>query len=100
MVRKEQQTGSSIITLGSVPSKSDIVVEIGPDPQLTLTDVEKHILPVLHGAYIDFELKKEIWQILQADAPLGIKVGQLAALGMRGVVLNALLEYLVADHRS
>ncbi|PVH70986.1 hypothetical protein DL98DRAFT_617099 [Cadophora sp. DSE1049] len=99
-VGNDARSGSTIIDLGLIPLGSDMIVEIGPNSRLTPTDSKKHLLPVLHGAYIDYELKRDIWKILEAEIQLGIKIGQLSALGMNDAVLSAFLEYLIADCRS
>jgi alpha-glucosidase (family GH31 glycosyl hydrolase) len=93
-------TGSTIIEFGPYSSTEEISLSIGFYPQLAPTDFHKHVYTVLNGAYIAFELKKYIWAVVDADVSLGTKVGQLSSIGLDEVMFNAVLEYLIADHRS
>lgn len=91
--------GNTIISISSCAYSSTLTLSIGIDPQLAPTDFKKHVYEVLDGAYIDFELKRDIWEVVERDVALGIKVGQLSSMGLEEVLLNAVLEYLVADSR-
>lgn len=97
---EDSESGSTIVDLGAISCKSEVTLSVGPNPQLTPTDINKHIFPVISGAQIEFELKRDIWNIIKGRASIGIKVGQLCALRMDEVMLNTVLEYLVADSRS
>lgn len=96
----DKVSGSTLLEFGPCSSTSEITLTVAPNPQLTPTDVRKHVYPVLNRAYIDFELKRYLWDIILADTPLGTKVGQLSSMDLDEVLLNAVLEYLIADQRS
>jgi len=95
------KTGSATLMLGPVPSDSTVSLSLSVgNPQLAPTNYKTHVYTVLDRAYVDFELKRDIWEIVKADVPLGIKISQLSSMGLDEVLLNSVLEYLVADSRS
>jgi alpha-glucosidase (family GH31 glycosyl hydrolase) len=100
IIEVEMKDGSSILSLGSVPTNSEVTILVGKNPQLNVTDVEKHIHPVINNAQIEFEMKRDAWNIVMAKIPLSVKIGMLCALSLQEKMLNALLEVLVADSRS
>lgn len=96
----ESKDGNSVLSLDSVPTAAEVSIMIGKNPQLTVTDVEKHLFPIISKAQIEFEIKRDIWNIVLSEAPVGVKAGGLCALGLEEKMLNALLEILLADSRS
>lgn len=99
-IAKDFRSGSTIVSLGAVPFDAKIKVELGANPQLRPTEIVKHTLPVLYNAYIDNELKRDVWRILSEDMSLGVMASELVSKDIDPVVLDALMEYLVADKRS
>jgi hypothetical protein len=91
---------STVLDLGSIPSESVIIVQIGKDPQLAPTNALERVYAVLDNSWIDYDFKRELWDFLKVDAPLAIKIGQLSAKNMGEAMFNAILEHLVADKRS
>lgn len=88
------------ITLPAVPLTSKIAIDLGANPQLTPTDPAKHIFGLVDGAQMEFEPKKHIWAAVTAKVPLGVKLSKLSALGLDARLLEAVMEFMCADHRS
>ena len=99
-VHFEEVTGSSIVYLGRAGRGVEVVAELGNDPVSRPTNSLEHLERVIDRAYIGYEMKIWIWDIVKANRTLNVKIGQLASLGMGEVMQNALLECLGADHRS
>lgn len=99
MVEAQVGPEGSVLSLGVVPAGALVVAELGVDPQLAITDGPARIYPIVDDAQIGFTLKADIWAVVTADAPLGVRVGRLRALDLDDVLLDAVLEYLLADSR-
>ena len=101
-VNTEEVSGKVKVSLKSEPISinATISVELGPSPQLAITDAAKHIFPILTGAQMDFDPKKSIWAAVTAKTPLNGRLSQLHALNLDENLLGAMLEYLLADSRS
>ena len=94
--------------------KHEIEISIGKDPQLGTHDFSPRLFQLLLDFQADFAVKDQIWSILDPEhtpfgrslsfdakeAPLGVKVGQLMALGLDEALTGPVLELLLADSRS
>jgi alpha-glucosidase (family GH31 glycosyl hydrolase) len=89
-----------LLRLGPCPTSSELVVSVGENPQLDVTDAPGHIFALLSDTQIDFGLKEAIWAVLKSEVPNGIQASRLHALDMDTKLLDALLEYLLADSRA
>lgn len=98
-VIKSMDSGTKV-SLGAVSITSKIRIELGDNPQLAPTDPAKHIFPLVDGAQMEFEPKKNIWSAITAPGPLGVKLSKLSALGLDQKLLEAIMEYMCADSRS
>jgi hypothetical protein len=88
------------VKIGVVPNDSKIIIELGKDPQLTPTDVVKHVYRVVDEAQMEFSAKKQIWAAVTSNAPLGVKLSKLAAMDLNPKLLEAIMEFMCADSRS
>ncbi|KAK9251217.1 glycosyl hydrolases family 31-domain-containing protein [Lipomyces tetrasporus] len=88
----------TVVRLGPIPLDKKFTVDIGRDPKLVPTDATARIYPIVDDAQISFALKLSIWNVVTSDRPLTARIGQLRALGLDSVLLDAVLEYLVATH--
>lgn len=88
-----------LVTVGAVSRNVGIVVELGDMPLLGLTNAASHIWPILSEAQIGFALKEDIWKIVTAKIPKTIQVSRLHALEIDSNLLDAVLEYVLADSR-
>ncbi|KAK9236533.1 glycosyl hydrolases family 31-domain-containing protein [Lipomyces kononenkoae] len=88
----------TVVQLGPIPLGAECTVNIGTEPELVPPEPATRIYPILNDAQISFDLKLSLWNVVSSDRPLTAKIGQLHTLGLDPVLLNALLEYLVATH--
>ena len=88
-----------LVTLGTFSRNAHIVVELGVNPQLRHTDAQSLIWPILSEAQISFGLKEDIWQVVTAKVQKTVQVSRLHALEMDSNLLDAVLEYVLADSR-
>lgn len=91
---------STIISLGSHPTESSFTVNLGPNPQLRISNPLPQIEKMMMDFQTEFELKREIWRILTQDGlSISGKVLQLDSLEMSANVRGAILESFLADDR-
>jgi hypothetical protein len=88
-----------LVQLGQVKDGSKVVVEVGKDPQLARNDVPALIFPFLHHAKLPFKVKEDIWEEVTAKRSKMIQVSSLSALDIDRNLLDAVLEYVLADSR-
>jgi alpha-glucosidase (family GH31 glycosyl hydrolase) len=60
IVGAEHTLGSTRLSLGDIEQGSEVLVKIGPRPQLTVTDREKHVFDILDNFQIAFSHKSRI----------------------------------------
>ena len=97
----ERQSAYTSISLGTIPTKANVTVHIGKNPQLRLNDTVGWLKAIIMDAQIEFEIKRKIWSIYeQKGIPRITKAGQLEALEMPEVLRTAVLEVLTADSRD
>ncbi|KAF2181626.1 glycoside hydrolase family 31 protein [Zopfia rhizophila CBS 207.26] len=90
----------TIISLGSVPADNTCIVELGSGPQLDVVDPTKKIWPIIYDAFMDYDKKEQIWDVVKADQPLGTRLSRLQSLGgVKQELMDAILELLLADSR-
>ncbi|KAK6864806.1 alpha-xylosidase [Apiospora arundinis] len=91
----------NVIDISNVPAESQIVVELGPNPQLAINDPVSLIEPILNTAQNDYQVKDAVWEVVSAKKSSSMeKLGQLQALGIDEDLRLAVTEYLIADSRS
>ncbi|MCJ1316664.1 hypothetical protein MMC15_001985 [Xylographa vitiligo] len=95
---KTTDSGTTV-TLDALPISSTVTIQLGEHPQLAVTDAPKHIFRVVDDAQMEFEPKKLIWSVVTSDAPLGVKVSQLASMDLDQRLVGAIMEFLCADSR-
>jgi alpha-glucosidase (family GH31 glycosyl hydrolase) len=95
----EEASNGIFVTVGALSKNASIVVELGEMPQLRFTNPTSHIWPLLNEAQIGFGLKEDIWKIVTAKAQKTVQVSRLHALEMDSNLLDAVLEYMLADSR-
>ncbi|KAI0123210.1 family 31 glycoside hydrolase [Xylariales sp. AK1849] len=89
-----------VVDIGLVPSSSEIVVEIGANPQFRPTDPKALIEPILDAAQIAYDLKEAIWAIVgDARHPYVSELGRLQALDMTNNLRLAISEFFTCDWR-
>ncbi len=96
----EKVSNGLLLKLGAISRSSMVIVELGEKPQLGLTDSASHTYPFLSDAQINFELKENIWQIVTAKVQKTVQTSRLHALEMDSNLLEAVLEYVLADSRA
>ncbi|KAK9312304.1 glycosyl hydrolases family 31-domain-containing protein [Lipomyces starkeyi] len=97
-VATDTDSYGTVVQLGPIPVGAELIVDIGKDPKLVPTDAAARIYPIVDDAQIGFELKLKIWNMVTSNMPLTARIGQLHTLGLDSVLLDAILEYLVATH--
>jgi alpha-glucosidase (family GH31 glycosyl hydrolase) len=98
VVAKPVKNGT-LVMAGACKSSSELVIKLCENPQLDVTDPPAHIFPLLSDAQIEFDLKEEIWAVLKSKVSPSIQASRLHAIKMDLKLLDALLEYLLADSR-
>ncbi|KAK8088774.1 hypothetical protein PG997_003735 [Apiospora hydei] len=89
------------ISVSDVPAASQIVVELGPNPQLAVNDPMSLIEPILTEAQNEYEVKDAVWDVVSATKVSTVdKLGQLQTLDIDEDLRLAVTEYLIADSRS
>ena len=96
----ETSAGGFLVIIDSVPTDSTITVELGPNPQLAITNAAEHVYPILRDAHMDYNLKNRIWAAVTGKVPLNARISQLSALDMDQNLFDAVMEYFLADSRS
>lgn len=90
-------------TVVKVPANSkpdsEIIVELGFDPQLAVTDHSQHIRDLILDFQIGNLLKNDMWEIIQANQPATVKVARLISLELERNWVGPLAELLLADSR-
>lgn len=91
---------NTVVDVPVLPSPENvIIVELGPDPKLTISDHSERI----HDLILDFQisnlLKNDIWNIIEAKHPPTIKMAKLISLGLDSNWLGPIAELLLADSR-
>ena len=97
----ENVSNGFLVKVGKISRDSKVTVELGDNPQLGQNDVSAFIFPFLHHAKLPFGLKEKIcgkW--ITARVPKTIQVSRLSALEMDRNVLDAVLEFVLADSRD
>jgi len=110
------QLPSLIVKVPAVSeSKYEIEIHLGENPQLAVFDFKPRLFRLLLDYQVEFSIKDQIWGIVEVDHPkhgtrkgsssnpkttLGLKVGQLLALGLEEALVGPVIELLLADARS
>ena len=89
-----------VTLLAESPSGSEVVIDLGVNPQLTVRDYSETIGKLLLGFQTTIELKDRMWEIIQAKQPTTVKASRLLSLSLDKVFLGPILELLLADSRS
>ncbi|KAK8049865.1 glycoside hydrolase [Apiospora phragmitis] len=89
------------ISVSDVPAESQVIVDLGPNPQLAINDPVSLIEPILNEAQNDYEVKDAVWDVVSATKVSALdKLGQLQTLDIDEDLRLAVTEYLIADSRS
>ena len=93
--------GGNTISVSDVPAESQVIVELGPNPELAINDPVSLIEPILKAAQNDYEVKDAVWDVVSAKKSRAMdKLGQLQTLDIDEALRLAVTEYLIADSRS
>ena len=86
---------------GSPDAKYEIVIELGPDPQLSILDHKARIRDIIRDYQTEFVTKDKIWSVVdETELPLNSKIGKLLALGLEESFMGPVAELMLADSRS
>jgi len=99
-VAGEKVSNGFLVKVGKISRDSKVVVELGANPQLDQHDACAFIFPFLHHAKLLFGLKEDIWKVVTSKAPKSIQASSLSALEMDRNLLDAVLEFVLADSRG
>ncbi|KAH8819026.1 putative alpha-xylosidase [Xylogone sp. PMI_703] len=98
-IASESVSNGILLHLGSIKPDEKIVIELGSDPELSLTDPSTFLKPIINEAQVGYKLKELIWAVVIDDVPKSVKVTRLHAIEMDHALLDALLEHILADSR-
>ncbi|KAK7961982.1 uncharacterized protein PG986_002807 [Apiospora aurea] len=98
------RTGHRRSTVVEVPGTfsptSEITVDIGPDPQLSVIDPGPALEQLISDFQTGFHAKDRIWEIIQSKQPVGVKASRLLSLGLEEAFYGPVAELLLADSRG
>jgi alpha-glucosidase (family GH31 glycosyl hydrolase) len=99
IVKGQFQKNGLVLDLGSHPESAHIVVKLESQPALMMNRPRPQIIEFLRGAQIKMDLKDDIRKIVDSSRSILLQIGELHALGLDNVLLNPILECLLADSR-
>ncbi|KAJ5897132.1 uncharacterized protein N7473_006531 [Penicillium subrubescens] len=99
IVKGQYLNNGLLLDLGSHPESAHIVVKLESQPALKMNRPGPQIIEFLRGAQIKMDLKDDIRKIVDSSRSVLLQIGELHALGLDSVLLNPILEYLLADSR-
>jgi hypothetical protein len=108
------QLPSLVVRIPALKGKSDIEIQVGKDPQLSIFDVKTRLFRIMLDFQIPFRVKDQIWNVVDAEfvpfgsakgggqhhTPFTVNVGQLLALGLDEAIIGPVCELLLADSRD
>lgn len=92
--------GTGTVVRVTPKANTKAVIEIGPNPQLTVHDHTETISQLLRDYQTGINVKDKIWDIIQTDQPTTVKIGALFSLGLEEPFLGPIIELLLADSRE
>ncbi|KAJ5363526.1 uncharacterized protein N7496_009239 [Penicillium cataractarum] len=98
-VNGQYMVNGLLVDLGSHPESAHIVVKLESHPSLMMNRPGPQIIEFLRGAQIELDLKDCIRRIVERSVSRLLQIGDLHALGLDSVLLNPILEFLLADSR-
>ncbi|KAJ5288241.1 hypothetical protein N7478_003927 [Penicillium angulare] len=99
MINGKDVKNGLLLDLGLQPESAYIIVKLKDYPTMMINHPQVQIIDFLRGAQIKLDLKDEIRRVVEKSVPRFLQIGDLHALGLEGVVLNPILEFLLADSR-
>lgn len=84
------------LTVSQVPVDGALTVDVGPDPQPTGNDIARRLFALLERAEIEYDRKRDLFELLTADSPLAVRVSGLQSLAVDRDLESALSEILLA----
>ncbi|KAJ5548929.1 hypothetical protein N7513_006163 [Penicillium frequentans] len=96
----QNESNGFFLELGSHQESAHIVVKLESHPTLMMNRPETQIIDFLRGAQIELDLKDEIRKIVERPISRLLQIGDLHALSLDNILLNPILEFLLADSRS
>jgi alpha-glucosidase (family GH31 glycosyl hydrolase) len=88
------------ITLPLISTLSTISLSIGSNAALKATSIPGHLYGVIDRAQMNYDWKKQIWDVVRAKRSKEAMVSKLMALRLDKEVLDVCLEFVLADQRS
>ncbi|KAK8131963.1 hypothetical protein PG999_000136 [Apiospora kogelbergensis] len=79
---------------------SEIIVDVGPNPQLAVLDHTPVLGRLVNDFQTDFGNKDRIWDIIESKQPTAAKVSRLLSLGTDEIFYGPVAELLLADSRT
>ncbi|CAI4213892.1 unnamed protein product [Parascedosporium putredinis] len=106
-------SGDSVVNVNTLPllpsvavsvsadasKNDDIVIELGPNPQLEILNYADTFAKILVDFQIENNLKDRIWEVLNANQPTAVKVGRLLSLELDKAVAGPFMELILSDSR-
>ncbi|KAJ5929892.1 hypothetical protein N7454_006842 [Penicillium verhagenii] len=99
MIDGQDAKNGFLLDLGLQPESAHIMVKLKDYPTLAINHPQAQIIDFLRGAQIEMDLKDEIRQVVEKSVSRLLQIGDLHALGLESVILNPILEFLLADSR-
>lgn len=84
------------VVVDGVDSGATLVVEFGDDPRARPADVAARVFALLDRAQIEYERKRDLFDLLTAATPVATRISGLGALAVDRDLESALIEILTA----
>ena len=88
------------VQIPSLSSPTEVAIDVGQNPQLAVRDFKKVVQDLLLDMQVDFDVKNQIWSIVEADQSDNVRLTRLTALGLDEELLGPLVEAIWADGRQ
>jgi alpha-glucosidase (family GH31 glycosyl hydrolase) len=98
-VPSKKVANGTLVKLGSFPTTETITVQLAANGQLDKNTVKSTIFGIIDSAQVAYNTKKDLWNVIQEDLGLNVRLSRLGALGLDRALLEAVLEHLLADSR-
>jgi alpha-glucosidase (family GH31 glycosyl hydrolase) len=92
--------GGCTVNLTDVPSKKELVIEIGKNPQLDVLDIKEPIRSMINGFQCAYDIKDQIYECIKEDRlSITARSSRLLAIEVDEKLVGPVFELLLADSR-
>ena len=86
-----------VVGVSNVSVSKELRISIGKEPRPSQRDLMKRLQSIIGLAQIEFQLKEQIWAVLDSKKSRISQIASLHALSLEKPMLDLLLEHLLAE---